>query len=692
MNPTTSLKHRAALVAISLFFSVPTLRGQGNYPMTQTYERNPLFVNFPSWLYGQQTTGTFYSADPSARVWNIEGEEVLYVYCSHDVEPSQGCDRMDRYHIFSTRDLREWTDHGEVFNAEQVNAYYGSSQPGFMWAPDCHYNPQDKLYYYYFPKSIDWNRDIWKIFVATSSNPATGFELKGVVEGMPSAIDPHIFVDTNGQPYIYNGGGGKLYGGKLRKDDWTQLDGEMQPMQFSGESDFHEGAWVFKRGGRYYLTYPDNHSPQSGGNRLRYAMSNNPLGPWTERGVYMQPHGEETAHGSVVQFKGQWYQFYHTANYSGNGTLRSVCFDPIEFDARTGEIKLMHVWGTTKEGMATPQVALDRVTRIEAEHFNDGGSHYAWFRRPGNGEPQVLQEGDVTFVSQMKHKEWMRYSVSVSEPGTYAVTCRMRRRQLGSKFTVGFDGCWPRASFDLTAPLNQWAEVEVGHLDVTEAGEHYLEWRSQDGSVDIDWLQVERSQTKVPGTIEAEDFDKGGEGEAYHWQNQDAIGRGYRSDAIFIESHSGGHSLGWTSDGDWTRYTFKATVGGVYKVTTYASSDGQGAFKLLIDGSDVTARTTVAATGGWGTYKPFVAENITIAAGEHVLTFYCYGGMNVDRFVFECVEPDASAISHAVMPAESPFSGKVCDLLGRIYADASQVAAPLIIAGGKKYINHSYNY
>ena len=95
-------------------------------------------------------------------------------------------------------------------------------------------------------------------------------------------IDPAVFIDDDGQPYIYFGGGGKCSGGKL-KANMTELDGTVQPM--TGLEDFHEATWVFKRNGIYYLTYADNH-PQH--NQMRYATSTNALGPWTYKGVYLE--------------------------------------------------------------------------------------------------------------------------------------------------------------------------------------------------------------------------------------------------------------------------------------------------------------------------------------------------------------------------------------------------------------------
>ena len=85
-----------------------------------------------------------YLADPSAHVWD-DGR--LYVYPSHDVAPPRGCDLMDGYHVYSTTDMLNWTDHGEVLHSSQVT--WGREEGGFMWAPDCAY--RNGKYYFYFP-------------------------------------------------------------------------------------------------------------------------------------------------------------------------------------------------------------------------------------------------------------------------------------------------------------------------------------------------------------------------------------------------------------------------------------------------------------------------------------------------------------------------------------------------------------
>ncbi len=153
-------------------------------------------------------------------------------------------------------------------------------------------------------------------------------------------IDPCVFVDDDGKAYLYYGGGNVCQGGKL-KDNMMEVDGTMSNMQ--GLTDFHEAAWVHKRNGVYYLSYADNYNLGTKHNRMRYATSTSPLGPWTYKGVFIDPTDSFTNHGSIVEYKGQWYAFYHNSELSQkngefNDWLRSICADKLYYDAN-GTIK-----------------------------------------------------------------------------------------------------------------------------------------------------------------------------------------------------------------------------------------------------------------------------------------------------------------------------------------------------------------
>lgn len=182
----------------------------------------------------------------------------------------------------------------------------------------------------------DWNKT-WKIGVATSKYPVKGFKVQDYIEGLGDAfamIYPCVFVDDDGQAYFYYGGGGKCMGAKL-KDSMTEIAEPLRPME--GLKDFHEASWVHKRNRIYYLSYADNNR---GANRLNYAMSEAPLGPWKYQGIYLQPTGCDTSHGSIVEYKGEWYASYHNSSISKRGNLHSICVDKLYYNP-DGMIKMV---------------------------------------------------------------------------------------------------------------------------------------------------------------------------------------------------------------------------------------------------------------------------------------------------------------------------------------------------------------
>ena len=592
------------------------------YPRYGYYEHNPLFVNFASEMYQNSFTGTLYTADPSAHVW-ADGR--LYVYASHDMEPTQGCDRMDRYHVFSTADMKNWTDHGEIMNSAPVKAHVGMGIDGFMWAPDCAYNKEDQLYYFYFPHKID--TDTWRIFVATSKEPAAKFRVKGVIEGIPSTIDPCVFVDDDEQPYIYTSGAGKgCWGAKLRKDDWTKLDGVMSPL--TGFTDFHEAPWVHKYKGKYYLSHSDNHASSQGGNRMQYSVSNNPLGPFTPCGVYMYPHGEETAHGSIVEYKGKWYTFYHTANYSGRGALRSVCVDPIEYD-QNDRLKVVQNWGQPYEGKA-PEVDLSETLVLEAEHYNRGGEHYGYHKNPSEGDIQVGTGNGITYLKSMKSGEWMRYSINVKQTGSYAITCRMRQQRSGGKFRIAINGVYKTNEIKLNGSGSTWNEVFIYPVEL-QKGEQYIDLRIKGGELDIDCIKLGEGCSQVPGIIQAEDFD---EGKYQFREGSKGNFKTYRSDqGVAISASSNIIHISNTSGGDWIQYTFKV-LRPVSNVTVRGAAEKDGKFALSFDGGELLTPVP-ATTGNWNTYSDFPVSNVQLSEGIHTMKIHILNPMNVDSFDFQ---------------------------------------------------------
>ena len=90
-----------------------------------------------------------FSADPTARVFNNK----VYIYPSHDIDAPDGNERLKEwfcmadYHVFSSENLTDWTDHGVILSQERVP--WGNPEAYSMWAPDC--VEKDGKYYFYFP-------------------------------------------------------------------------------------------------------------------------------------------------------------------------------------------------------------------------------------------------------------------------------------------------------------------------------------------------------------------------------------------------------------------------------------------------------------------------------------------------------------------------------------------------------------
>src|SRR5215471_7426717 len=115
-----------------------------------------------------------YSADPSARVFDGR----VYVYPSHDILASEGKGRvgwfcMEDYHVFSSDNLTDWTDHGVIVKQNEVPWVKKNSYA--MWAPDCIY--KNGKYYFYFPATPTdtTNKRRFAIGVAVSDKPTGPF-------------------------------------------------------------------------------------------------------------------------------------------------------------------------------------------------------------------------------------------------------------------------------------------------------------------------------------------------------------------------------------------------------------------------------------------------------------------------------------------------------------------------------------
>ncbi len=297
-----------------------------------------------------------FSADPTARVFDGK----IYVYPSHDIPARPGKGRagwfvMEDYHVFSSENLTDWTDHGVIVS--QYNVPWVDSTMFNMWAPDCMY--RNGKYYFYFPAGAKDKSKRGGIGVAVADKPYGPFKPEPEPIVGIGGIDPNIFMDRDGQAYIITAMG-RFTIAKL-KDNMLEIEGKPQVIDSLPTKGLKEGPFMFERNGIYYLTYPH---VQDKTEQLEYAIGNNPMGPFKVTGVIMDERPEcWTNHQSIVKYKDQWYLFYHSNDLSPNfDKNRSVRIDSLFFNADGTIRKVIPTLRGVGITDASQQIQIDRYS------------------------------------------------------------------------------------------------------------------------------------------------------------------------------------------------------------------------------------------------------------------------------------------------------------------------------------------
>jgi len=298
--------------------------------------QNPLFTDV-------------FTADPAALVVNDE----VFVYAGRDKASPGGWFNMPEWVCYSSRDMKNWKAHGAVLAAKDfVGAYPNSS-----WAAQV----VQKGSKFYFYVTLD-GKDGHFIAVAEGDSPLGPFKEVSpgkplVIDSMtkdshrPNAdIDPTVLTDHNGTTWMA-WGNGDCYMAQL-DTGMTKLAGPIVKVPYRNYS---EGPWLFRRNQLYYNVYAAD-APGVQPEQIAYATAPAIEGPWTYRGLLTGPakHGF-TIHPSIIEFKGQWYFFYHDGAYGlhgepGGDTRRSVCVEYLYFND-DGTIKPITL---TTEGISVP--------------------------------------------------------------------------------------------------------------------------------------------------------------------------------------------------------------------------------------------------------------------------------------------------------------------------------------------------
>ncbi len=330
-----------------------------------------------------------FTADPTARVF--EGK--IYVYPSHDIPASPGRGRtnwfvMEDYHVFSSENLTDWTDHGVILN--QTNVPWLNRQSFDMWAPDCVF--KNGKYYFYFPTG-------GRIAVAIADKPYGPFKPEEKPIAGAGGIDPGVLIDKDGSAYLFMARG-RISVAKL-KANMVELDSQPLVITNLPTAGLIEGPFPFERNGIYYLTYPH---VQNKIERLEYAISADPMGPYKPAGVILDEaaSGCWTVHQSIVEYKGQWYLFYHDKDLSPEfDKNRAIRADRLFFNEDGTIQKVIPTLRGVGIVDAKSKIQIDRYSAISGEgvsvSFLDETNRFAGWKISLNGTNTWVRFDQVEF-------------------------------------------------------------------------------------------------------------------------------------------------------------------------------------------------------------------------------------------------------------------------------------------------------
>lgn len=294
---------------------------------------------------------TKYTADPAPMVYN----DTVFLYTTHDEDDAEGF-KMQDWLLYTSTDMVNWTDHGVVAS---LKSFDWVKRDNGAWAEQV--VERNGKFYMYCP--IHGNG----IGVLVSDSPYGPFKDP---LGKPLVwqkehwddIDPTVFIDEDGQAYMY-WGNPNCYYVKLN-EDMISYSGDIVKLKETPEH-YQEGPWFYKRNGHYYLAFASTCCPEG----IGYAMSDSPTGPWKTKGYIMRPTERTRGnHPGIMDYKGKSYVFglnYDLLKLETNTHYerRSVSVAEMHYN-EDGTIQEVPYWADTKlEQIGT----FNPIRKVEAE-------------------------------------------------------------------------------------------------------------------------------------------------------------------------------------------------------------------------------------------------------------------------------------------------------------------------------------
>lgn len=423
---------------------------------------------------------TIYTADPAPLVHNGR----VYLYTGHDEDGSTYF-TMREWRVWSSADMVNWTDHGSPMSLATFS--WASAD---AWAGHTVYR-NGKFYWYVPVKSRATGA--MAIGVGVSESPTGPFrDALGRPLVANGEIDPAVFIDDDGQAYLY-WGNPRLWYVRLNPDMISYSGGVTQiPLTTAGFGTrtgntsrptlYEEGPWVYKRNGLYYMIF----AAECCSEFIAYSTAPTATGPWTYRGTIMPRQGSSfTNHPGIVDFNGGSYFFYHNgALPGGGGFTRSVAVEKFTYNA-DGTIPTINMTTT-----GAPQIGtLNPYVRQEAETI-------AW---ETGVETEPSTEGGMN-VAHVSNGDYIKVKGVAFGAGATSFTARVASATSGGRIELRLDGTNGPVVGTCNVPgtggWQTWTTTTCVVSGATGTHDLYLRFTGGSGNLfNINWWQFDTGGT-----------------------------------------------------------------------------------------------------------------------------------------------------------------------------------------------------
>lgn len=425
-----------------------------------------------------------YTADPNAIVYN----DRIYVYCSHDDNnPDDGFNIID-YTLISSDDMANWTDHGEVFKVPRDASWARQA-----YAPGA--AVKNTKVYLYIP---DGGSQIGVAVAEKPEGPFTDPIKKALItKSMPNCnvewlFDPAAYVDTDGQAYLYFGGGGSTPGVNLRviklNEDMISTNGTA--VTINAPRSF-EASFMHKYKNTYFFSYSNDFKGPPNA-QIAYMTSDNPMTGFTHKGAVLDNptlNGQNinmgnNNHASIVEYKDKWYIFYHDRRLSNKVYKRSVSVDFVTYN---NDGTLLNKTTVTT---GVPQIkSLNPYDTVQAETINSQSGIKTDVCSEGGIMVNQISDGDYIRVKGVDFGAGaIKFEIRAAS-GTSGGTIELR---LGNQTGTLVGTC----NVTSTGGWTTWKTFECEISNCTDVKDLYLVFKGSGEPYRLNWYRFTKEPTQ----------------------------------------------------------------------------------------------------------------------------------------------------------------------------------------------------